>query len=196
MTENHRKLPANSYGESKLIFEQMLRWYFQIHGLKSISFRYFNAAGASANYGEAHRPETHLIPLVLQVALGQREKILVFGNDYETKDGTCIRDYTHVNDLAQAHILGYEKIDELKFDAFNLGNGDGYTVMEVIQSAREVTGHSIPVEVVGRRAGDAAVMVASSAKAKRVLGWKPQFPKIKDIVETAWKWHRQRPNGY
>lgn len=196
MTEEHQKEPANSYGESKFIFERILRWYYNIHGLKSISFRYFNAAGASENYGEAHDPETHLIPLVLQVALGKREKIFVFGNDYPTKDGTCIRDYTHVIDLAQAHILGMEKIDELEFNAFNLGNGNGYTVNEVIQAARSVTNHPVPSEIIQRRAGDAAVMVASSSKAKSILGWKPKFPNIEQIVETAWKWHRKNPNGY
>jgi UDP-glucose 4-epimerase len=196
MTEIHRKLPANSYGESKLIFEQILRWYYLIHGIQSISFRYFNAAGASENYGEAHNPETHLIPLILQVALGKRDKILVFGDDYSTKDGTCIRDYTHVCDLAQAHILGFENIDKFGYDAFNLGNGDGYTVMEVIQAAREVTGQQITTEIVNRRAGDAAVMVASSNKAKEKLCWQPQFPKIKQIVETAYNWHKKNPNGY
>jgi len=196
MQETHRTLPANSYGESKLIFEQMLRWYYLIHDLKSVSFRYFNAAGASERYGEAHHPETHLIPLVLQVALGKREKILIFGNDYPTPDGTCIRDYTHVCDIAQAHILGLEKIEELGYEVFNLGNGNGYTVRQVIEAAREVTGHPIPEEVVGRRAGDAAVMVASSSKAKQVLGWTPRYPSIREIVASAWNWHKAHPNGY
>lgn len=196
MTEEHQKEPANSYGESKYIFERILKWYHKIHGLKSLSFRYFNAAGASLNYGEAHNPETHLIPLVLQVALGKREKILIFGNDYPTKDGTCIRDYTHVVDLAQAHILGMEKIDELKFDSFNLGNGNGYTVKEVLQAARDVTHHPIPFEIVPKRPGDAAIMVASSDKARNILGWEPIYPNIEQIVETAWKWHQKHPDGY
>lgn len=196
MQETHPTLPANSYGQSKLIFEQMLRWYYLIHGLKSVSFRYFNAAGASENYGEAHHPETHLIPLVLQVAMGKRGKISVFGDDYPTSDGTCVRDYTHVCDIAQAHILGLEKIDEFGFDAFNLGNGNGYSVQRVIDAARDVTGLPIPSEVVSRRAGDAAVMVASSAKAKRSLGWTPQFPRIEQIIESAWKWHSAHLNGY
>lgn len=196
MQESHRKEPANSYGQSKLIFEEMLRWYYEIHGLKSVSFRYFNAAGASDKYGEAHNPETHLIPLVLQVALGTREKILIFGNDYPTVDGTCVRDYTHVIDIAQAHILGLEKIDELGFEAFNLGNGNGYTVRQVIEAARTITAHPIPSEVVERRAGDAAVMVAGSARAKETLNWLPRYPEIDQIVKTAWEWHRKHPRGY
>ena len=196
MTEVHQKVPANSYGESKFIFERILKWYYLIHGLRSISFRYFNAAGASRNCGEAHNPETHLIPLVFQVAFGKRKTITVFGNDYPTKDGTCVRDYTHVCDLAQAHILGFEKIDELEYDAFNLGNGDGYTVLEVIEAARKVTGHPIPIEMSDRRAGDAAIMVASSRKARERLGWRPHYPSILKIMETAWLWHKNNPNGY
>ena len=196
MPETHRKDPGNSYGESKLIFEQILKWYHRIHGLNSVCFRYFNAAGATPEFGEDHRPETHLIPLVLQVALGQREEIKIFGDDYPTPDGTCVRDYTHVLDLAQAHLAGLENADQLGHDAFNLGNGDGYTVQEVIQTAREVTGHAIPARIVGRRAGDVSRMVASSAKAKSVLGWNPQYPKIRQMLETAWAWHVAHPRGY
>ena len=196
MPETHQKDPGNSYGESKLIFEQILKWYYRIHNIRSVCFRYFNAAGASERFGEDHRPETHLIPLILQVALGQRNEIKIFGDDYPTKDGTCVRDYTHVYDLAQAHIAGLENADSLGHDAFNLGNGDGYTVQEVIQAARDVTGHAIPATIVPRRAGDVSRMVASSEKAKSVLGWNPKFPKIHQILETAWKWHLQNPKGY
>lgn len=196
MPETHQKFPGNSYGESKLIFEQILKWFYRIHGLKSVCFRYFNAAGATEKYGEDHRPETHLIPLVLEVALGKREGISVFGDDYETRDGSCVRDYTHVLDLAQAHIKGLEKLDELGHEAFNLGNGNGYTVNEVIEAARAVTGHAIPAKIVPRRAGDVGVMVASSKKAKEVLGWDPKYPGIKEIIETAWAWHVKNPNGY
>ena len=196
MPETHQKDPGNSYGESKLMFEQALKWYHRIHNLRSVCFRYFNAAGASDRFGEDHRPETHLIPLVLQVALGQRDDIKIFGDDYPTHDGTCVRDYTHVYDLAQAHIAGLENADALGHDAFNLGNGDGYTVQEVIQAARDVTGHAIPATIVPRRAGDVSRMVASSAKAKSVLGWNPKYPKIHQILETAWKWHVGHPRGY
>jgi len=196
MPETHRKDPGNSYGESKLIFEQILKWYHRIHNVRSVCFRYFNAAGATERFGEDHRPETHLIPLVLQVALGQRSDIKIFGDDYPTKDGTCVRDYTHILDLAQAHIAGLENADRLGHDAFNLGNGDGYTVQEVVQTAREVTGHPIPATIVGRRAGDVSKMVASSAKAKSVLGWNPEYPTIRQMLETAWKWHVRNPEGY
>jgi UDP-glucose 4-epimerase len=196
MPETHQKDPGNSYGESKLMFEQALKWYHRIHNLRSVCFRYFNAAGASDRFGEDHRPETHLIPLVLQVALGQRDDIKIFGDDYPTHDGTCVRDYTHVYDLAQAHIAGLENADVLGHDAFNLGNGDGYTVQEVIQAARDVTGHAIPATIVPRRAGDVSRMVASSAKAKSVLAWNPKYPKMHQILETAWKWHVAHPRGY
>lgn len=196
MPETHPKNPVNSYGESKLIFEQILKWYHRIHGLRSVSCRYFNAAGASARCGEDHRPETHLIPLVLEVALGKRPSIAIFGDDYPTPDGTCVRDFTHVADLAQAHIRGLEQADQLGCDAFNLGNGTGYSVREVIETARAVTGHPIPATVAPRRAGDAARMVASSAKARETLGWQPRYPGIRDIVGTAWAWHRAHPRGY
>lgn len=196
MPETHRKDPGNSYGESKLIFEQILKWFHRIHGLRSVCFRYFNAAGATGRFGEDHRPETHLIPLVLQVAQGKRSEISIFGDDYPTRDGTCIRDYTHVVDLAQAHIAGLENADRLGLDAFNLGNGDGYSVLEVVQAARDVTGHPIPTRIVPRRAGDVSCMVASSDKAKSVLGWTPKYPKIRQIIETAWDWHVRNPNGY
>ena len=196
MREEHPKDPANSYGDSKLIFETILKWYYRIHGLRSISFRYFNASGASTNCGEAHHPETHLIPVLLEVARGMRERFYVFGGDYDTKDGTCIRDYTHVIDIANAHILGIENIDAIEHDAFNLGNGSGYTVREVLDAALRVTGRGIPFEVTERRAGDAAVMIASSEKARRVLGWEPEYPAIDDIIRTAWEWHQSHPNGY
>jgi len=196
MPETHRKDPGNSYGQSKWIFEQILQWYFKIHNLRSVCFRYFNAAGATETFGEDHRPETHLIPLVLEVALGKRESIKIFGDDYPTPDGTCVRDYTHVLDLAQAHIAGLENADRLGHDAFNLGNGDGYTVQEVVQAARDVTGHPIPAIIAPRRAGDVSKMVASSAKARSILGWEPQYPKIHQMLETAWAWHVRNPGGY
>ncbi len=196
MTESHRKDPGNSYGESKYIFELILKWFHRIHNLRSVCFRYFNAAGATDRFGEDHRPETHLIPLVLDVALGKRADIQIFGDDYPTSDGTCVRDYTHVEDLAQAHIKGLEAADTLGHDAFNLGNGDGYTVQEVVQAARDVTGHPIPARIVPRRAGDVSMMVASSTKAKDVLGWEPKHPKIRQIIETAWAWHVAHPRGY
>lgn len=196
MDENHKKDPSNSYGESKFIFELILKWYYRIHGIKSISFRYFNAAGASEKYGEAHRPETHLIPILLEVAAGKRKLFHIFGNDYPTKDGTCIRDFTHVIDIANAHILGLEKIDKIKFDAFNLGNGDGYSVMEVLNCTKEVTGINIPFKIIDRRPGDAAIMIASSEKAERILSWESNYPRIDQIIETAWRWYQKFPNGY
>ena len=196
MKEEHPKDPANSYGDSKLIFETILKWYYRIHKLKSITFRYFNASGASEKYGEAHNPETHLIPILLQVAIGVRDKIRIFGEDYPTKDGTCIRDFTHVIDIANAHILGLEKIDELQYDVFNLGNGDGYSVREVLNAAKKVTRKDIQYEIVERRPGDAAVMIASAEKAQKILGWKPIYPGIEQIIKTAWEWHIKNPDGY
>jgi UDP-glucose 4-epimerase len=196
--EDARLLPTNAYGESKLLVEQMLGWLNRIHGLRVASLRYFNVAGApegphGITRGEAHEPESHLIPLVLDVALGRRESIKIFGDDYPTPDGTCIRDYIHVSDLADAHFLA---LDALQGDAtrlvFNLGNGRGFSVREVIESARRVTGHAIPAEVHPRRPGDPAVLVASSEKAIRELGWKPRYTQLDEIVRTAWVWHQER----
>jgi len=196
ITEEHPKYPENSYGESKYLFERILRWYYEIHGLKSACFRYFNASGASLKYGESHNPETHLIPLIIQVALGQRKSIDVFGNDYNTSDGTCIRDYTHVIDLAQGHILGYEKIDSICHDQFNLGYGIGYSVLEVINMVNKISKQSIPYNIVNRRPGDAAIMVADSNKVKVALDWKPKYGNLESIIESAWIWHKKNPNGY
>ena len=184
--------PTNAYGESKLMVEQMLRWFNRIHGLRYASLRYFNVAGAIAGRGEAHEPETHLIPLILDVALGRREKIFIFGDDYPTPDGTCIRDYIHVADLADAHILALEALTSRDRMIYNLGNGSGFSVREVIESARRVTGHPIPVEVRTRRAGDPARLVASSAEAKANLGWQPKHPRMDDIMASAWAWHQRR----
>ena len=199
ITESDRTQPTNCYGETKLAMEKLMSWTGRAHGLRYVALRYFNACGAHPDgvIGEAHDPETHLIPLILQVPLGKREKISVFGNDYPTHDGTCIRDYIHVNDLAQAHILAMDYLfNGGASDVFNLGNGVGFTVKEVIDVAREVTGHPIPAEIVPRRAGDPAQLVASSQKAKTVLGWKPEYAGLKTIVSTAWGWHKSHPNGY
>ena len=184
--------PTNPYGESKLLVEHMLRWLNQIHGLRYASLRYFNVAGAVAGYGEAHEPETHLIPLVLDVALGRRPSIKIFGSDYPTKDGTCVRDYIHVEDLADAHLLALSALDANSKLIYNIGNGQGFTVREVVESVRRVTGRNIPVDEQPRRAGDPAVLVASSEKIKQELGWTPRFADLDSIVETAWVWHQQR----
>ena len=197
--ENDRQVPTNPYGESKLIVEHMLKWCDQAHGLKYCALRYFNVAGArpDGSIGEDHRPETHLIPLILQVAQGKRDKLSLFGTDYPTKDGTCIRDYIHVDDLIDAHILA---LDYLRSGnpstAFNLGNGQGFSNREIIEAARHVTGHPIPVLEEDRRPGDPAVLIASSQKAMDVLGWNPKYTNIKDIIATAWLWHSTHPNGY
>jgi UDP-glucose 4-epimerase len=199
--EDARLSPTNAYGESKLLVEHMLGWMHRIHGLRSASLRYFNVAGApegpeGVTRGEAHEPESHLIPLVLDVALGRRASIRIYGEDYATKDGSCIRDYVHVSDLAEAHLLALgalETEDAAKQRlVFNLGNGQGFSVREVIESARRVTGHAIPAEVHPRRPGDPAVLVASSEKAIRELGWKPKYTQLDDIVRTAWIWHQKR----
>jgi len=187
--------PAHPYGETKLAFERMLHWYHQIHGLNYSILRYFNAAGAAYGLGEDHRPESHLIPLVLQVALGQRDKIAVFGNDYPTPDGTCIRDYIHIADLAQAHILAMEK-KRNEASHFNLGNGSGYRVREVIDGARRVTGHPIPEYLAARRPGDPPRLIGDNKKIKRELGWEPRFPSLEEMIATAWEWHRRNPDGY
>ena len=197
--EEDETKPTNTYGETKLAMEKMMKWFDNAYGIKYVSFRYFNAAGAheSGMIGEAHNPETHLIPLILQVPLGKREKIYIFGDDYPTKDGTCIRDYIHVMDLASAHYLALEYLREGNdSDIFNLGSGTGYSVKEVIETARKVTGHVISAEVKGRRSGDPAVLVASSEKAKKVLGWKPEYDSLEKIIADAWKWHRSHPDGY
>jgi len=193
ITESHPANPENTYGESKLFFEKILKRYDEIYNLRYVSLRYFNAAGAdlSGQIGEAHDPETHLIPIVLEKALGVREKLYIFGADYPTKDGTCIRDYIHVEDLADAHILAIEALAAgLESRIYNLGNGEGYSVREVIEAAEEVTGKKIEAEIAGRRAGDPAVLVASSEKIKKELGWKPLYPDLKTIIESAWRWHK------
>lgn len=197
--ETDRTEPVNTYGETKLSMEKMFKWVGKAHGLTYVSLRYFNACGAhrSGEIGEAHNPETHLIPLILQVPLGQREAIKIFGEDYDTKDGTCIRDYIHVTDLAQAHILAVQYLlDGKESNIFNLGNGIGFTVKEVVETARKVTKHPIPAVIEGRRAGDPAQLIASSEKAKTVLGWKPEHADLEEIIGTAWKWHSTHPNGY
>lgn len=188
--------PTNAYGESKLLVERMLEWFHRIHGLRYASLRYFNAAGATETLGEAHVPETHLIPLTLNVARGLRESISIFGTDYPTPDGSCIRDYIHVLDLADAHIRALQALENKSQLIFNLGNGKGFSVREVIEAARKVTGHSIPAVEVPRRPGDPAVLIASSEKAKAELGWKPRFVDLEDIIASAWKWHQKFPNAY
>ena len=199
ISENDKTVPTNCYGETKLSMEKMFRWVGQAHGLRFVSLRYFNACGAhvSGKIGEAHNPESHLIPLILQVPNGQRESISVFGTDYPTKDGTCIRDYIHVTDLADAHILAVKYLMAgNESNIFNLGNGVGFTVREVIEMAEKVTGQSIKVVEADRREGDPAVLIASSDKAKKILGWKPKHNSLKDIISTAWEWHSSHPNGY
>jgi UDP-glucose 4-epimerase len=196
--ESETRNPGSVYGETKYIGERFLRWMDEIYGMKFCALRYFNACGAhpDGHIGEDHRPETHLIPLVLQVALGQREHISVYGTDYDTPDGTCIRDYVHVVDLAQAHILALEAIKTGESRVYNLGSGQGFSVLEVIETCRAVTGHEIPVVMGERRAGDLARLVADSARIKAELGWSPQYDDLSAIVETAWKWHQSHPNGY
>jgi UDP-glucose 4-epimerase len=189
--------PINPYGESKLMYERMLRWFDEIHGLRFVSLRYFNAAGATEKYGEVHDPETHIIPIVLQAALGQRPVVQIYGNDYPTPDGTAVRDYIHVVDLAQAHVLALEWLAKgNESQVFNLGNGHGFSVQQVIEVAREVTGQDIPAEVGPRRPGDPPVLVASSEKISQELGWQPTYPQLVDIIRTAWDWHRKHPLGY
>ena len=185
--------PINPYGESKLMFEKILRWYNEIHGIKFVSLRYFNAAGASANLGEDHRHETHLIPNVLKVALGKKPHVEIYGTDYDTTDGTCIRDYIHILDLARAHILA---LTAPKSEFYNLGTGGGSSVREVIEAGRKITGKDIPVVEKPRRPGDPPRLIASSAKIKKELGWEPQFQSLEAILESAWKWHQKFPNGY
>ncbi len=190
--EDARLQPTNAYGESKLLVEQMLGWFNRIHGLRYASLRYFNVAGAMEGHGEAHEPESHLIPLILDVALGRRKSIKIFGEDYPTHDGTCIRDYIHVLDLADAHMLALAALKQQDRLIYNIGNGQGFTVREVIDSVRRVTGKEIAVESCERRAGDPAVLVASSEKIKRELGWQPKFAELDSIIASAWQWHQKR----
>ena len=197
--ESDRTCPTNPYGETKLAMEKMISWAAKAHGLHFVSLRYFNACGAhkSGTIGEAHNPESHLIPLVLQVPNGKREFVSIYGNDYDTPDGTCIRDYIHVTDLAKAHILAVEYLmNGGESDIFNLGNGVGYSVKEVIETARKVTGHPIPAKEEARRAGDPARLVASGEKARRILGWEPEIKDLADIISSAWNWHKAHRDGY
>ena len=197
--ETDKTEPTNCYGETKLSMEKMFKWVGKAHGLRFVSLRYFNACGAhvSGKIGEAHNPESHLIPLILQVPNGQRDFISIFGDDYDTKDGTCIRDYIHVTDLAQAHILAMDYLmNGGESNIFNLGNGVGFTVKEVIDTARKVTGHPIPAKITPRRAGDPAQLIASSEKAKTVLGWHPEHADLEEIIATAWNWHKNHPHGF
>ncbi|MBN1269092.1 MAG: UDP-glucose 4-epimerase GalE, partial [Kiritimatiellae bacterium] len=193
MTEEMPQRPTNPYGESKLMFEKTLTWYQQIHGLQPVFLRYFNACGATERFGEDHDPETHIIPNVIRAIMGKTNSVKVFGDDYDTPDGTCIRDYIHIVDLAQAHILA---LREGLVGAFNLGNGDGYSVMQVIKVAGKVTGRNVPFELAPRRPGDPARLIASASKAKKALGWKPQYPDLHTIIRHAWDWHQAHPDGY
>ncbi|MBM4149143.1 MAG: UDP-glucose 4-epimerase GalE [Lentisphaerae bacterium] len=193
ITEETPQSPTNPYGESKLVLEKAIGWYGRIHGLRGVCLRYFNASGATLKYGEDHDPETHLIPLVLKVALGQRPEVQIFGDDYDTPDGTCLRDYIHIVDLARAHILALEKDVT---GAFNLGTGTGNSVREIIEAAREVTGRKIPEKMVARRPGDPARLVAAASRARQQLGWEPGYKDVRAIIECAWKWHLAHPNGY
>lgn len=196
IAEEHPKLPLNAYGESKLMFERILYWYGRAYGLKHISLRYFNAAGASARFGEDHSPETHLIPNLLRAALDHHTPVNIFGTDYPTRDGSCIRDYVHVVDIARAHVLALEGIDSLSGRCYNLGNGEGFSVFQVVAAARQVTTAKIPVNICPRRNGDPAVLVARSDRARAEMGWKPQFPEIETILNDAWHWLKEHPNGY
>lgn len=197
--EEHPTIPTNVYGSSKLMFEEILKWYNKIFGVRYISLRYFNAAGCDleGDLGEDHRPETHLIPLVLKTALGQRDYVEIYGTDYPTPDGTCIRDYIHISDLSSAHILALEALLAGKdSDIYNLGNSQGFSVREVIRTAEKVVGRKIPVKEVGRRPGDPAILIASSEKIKKDLGWNPKYTDLEDIIRSAWKWFKNHPNGY
>jgi len=196
LSETSRLDPVNVYGHTKLMIEQVLEWYRRIYGLHYAALRYFNAAGALPDRGEAHQPETHLIPLILQVALGQREDIKIYGSDYPTPDGTCIRDYVHIADLVDAHLLAVDALQTRDRLVYNLGNGNGYSVREVIDTVRNVTGHPIPAVETPRRPGDAPRLVASSEKIRSELGWQPRYHSLEEIVATAWNWHRSHPHGY
>jgi UDP-glucose 4-epimerase len=194
--ETHPLRPTNAYGESKLLVERMLDWLNRAHGLRYASLRYFNAAGASGNLGQDHRPPLHLIPRTLEVALGQRSEIGIFGTEYPTPDGTCIRDYIHVIDLARAHLLALDALSDRDRSVYNLGNGRGFSVRQVIEVARGVSGHSIPAVECPPRAGDPAILIASSKKIQQELGWVPQYPDLESIVVSAWEWHQRHPHGY
>ena len=196
LTESSPLGPSNVYGQTKLMFEQALSWYLQIHGLRYAALRYFNAAGALPGRGEAHKPESHLIPLVLQVASGQRDSISIFGTDYPTPDGTAIRDYIHIADLISAHVVALEALSQRKRMIYNLGNGMGYSVREVINTARDITRHPIPIIESPRRQGDAPRLVASSDLIQKELGWKPKIPGLKEIIASSWEWHSSHPQGY
>lgn len=196
LTEESPLGPANVYGQTKLMIEQALEWYRRVHGLRYAALRYFNAAGALPGCGEAHQPESHVIPLVLQVALDQRPEVEIYGTDYPTPDGTCIRDYIHIADLIAAHLLALDNLDQHDRLIYNLGNGSGYSVKEVIETARQVTGHPIPTHEASRRPGDAPRLVASAEKIRRELGWEPQHPELHQIIASAWEWHRTHPHGY
>lgn len=199
LKEFHTTKPLNPYGETKLAMERMMQWCSQVHGVRFVSLRYFNVGGAHTEgaIGEAHDPETHLIPLILQVPLGRRESLSIFGDDYPTRDGTCVRDYIHIEDLVEAHILALKKLTAgHPGGIYNLGTGEGYTVLEMLNAARKITGHSIPAVVSPRRAGDPAVLVASPDKAMADLGWKPQHTSIEAIIASAWRFHQSHPHGY
>jgi UDP-glucose 4-epimerase len=195
ITEDAPTLPTNPYGESKLAFENIMLAYQHAYDFQTVRLRYFNAAGAHHGLGEDHDPETHLIPIVLQAVMGQRDKVVIYGEDYDTPDGTCIRDYISISDLANAHALAVEYMDE-NSGVFNLGNGEGYSVKEVVQTVEEVTGREVPIETGPRRPGDPPRLIASSDKARQVLGWKPQFPQLRDIISSAWEWKQSHPQGY
>lgn len=194
--EEHPKRPVNPYGDSKFMFERILGWYGEAHGLKHVSLRYFNACGASGQYGEARRCETHILPILFQAALGQRKSFSLFGADYDTPDGTCIRDYVHVIDIANAHIAALEQIDGLTVRAFNIGSGAGYSNLEIIEAVKRVTGKDFAVETAPRRAGDPAKLTASNDLIQRELGWKPQFTSIEPMARSAWEFAQEHPNGY
>lgn len=196
ITEDHPQRPINAYGESKLMFERCLGWYHRAYGLRAASFRYFNAAGATAARGEAHRHETHLIPLVLEAATGVRAAIDVYGDDYPTRDGTCVRDFVHVADIADAHLLALDRLDSLGLEWFNIGTGTGHTVAEVVRTVQEVTGRRVEERRLGRRPGDPATLVACANRIRRILGWTPRFPTLGNIIETAWAWKERHPRGY
>lgn len=196
IAESESLTPGSPYGESKFIIERFLHWLHITKGFRYACLRYFNAAGATAERGEDHTPETHLIPLVLQVALEQRDSLKIFGDDYDTPDGTCVRDYIHISDLAQAHLLALESLEQTEYCHYNLGNGEGFSVKQVIDTAREITGHAIPAETVARRPGDPAALVADSSKIRAELGWQPEYPTLESIIQSAWDWHKKNPQGY
>ena len=193
---DERIVPGSPYGESKYFLERTLHWFERVYGLKYACLRYFNASGDTPDRGEDHDPELHIIPIVLEVALGKRKKVTIFGNDYPTKDGTCVRDYVHILDLAQAHILALQALDRLGSRKYNLGNGNGFSILELIETAKIITGRDIPYEFGPRRPGDPAILIASSEKIRQELGWEPEFPRLDQILQSAWDWHSRHPNGY